>query len=249
MNMKKVAVLMCVVSMSTGTLAFSFMGPPTAELEQGQWKAGYTFSYLELDVEGTETSFNGEIYTFKPAEITRHYFSLGYGVAENFELNLLLGHASIDLGDFEYDDGGVSPGDFHGSDFSFGFNAKYAFVNDKTVDWGAMLEMAWFSGDGTWEGNEEKFDAYDLKISVGPTINISDWAALYGGGYFYMLDGDLQAFNPDGTRIWLDDLREEDSFGGYVGAVFKIREHIELAVEGTFSSDTLGVSAKIGWRF
>jgi hypothetical protein len=244
MNMKKVVVLMCVVSMSAGASASSFMGPPTAELEQGQWKAGYIFSYSELDIEGTETSLADEKYTFKPGEITRHYFDLGYGLAENLELNLLLGVASVDLGDFEYDDGDVSPGDFTGSDdCSYGFNAKCTFVDDETIDWGAMLQMTWFSGDGKWEGNDEEFDAYDLQIAVGPTIDMGGWD-LYGGGYFYMLDGDLKAIG-----IWKDDLEEEDKYGGYVGAACKIMKNTDLTIECIFSRDTLGIGANIGWRF
>jgi len=246
--MKQLVVLMCVASMSAGALAFSFMGPPTAELEQGEWKAGYIFSYSELDIEGTESSWLDEKYTFKPGEITRHYFDLGYGLVENFELNLLLGVASVDLGDFEYDDGGVSPGDFTGSDdFSWGFNAKYTFVDDETIDWGAMFQMTWFSGDGKWEGYDEEFDGYDMQIAVGPTIDMGGWD-LYGGGYYYMLDADLKA-KDHGTRIWTDDLEEHDKYGGYVGAAFKIMENTDLAVECAFSRDTIGIGANIGWRF
>ena len=35
--MKQLVVLMCVVSIGAVASASSFMGPPTAELEQGQW--------------------------------------------------------------------------------------------------------------------------------------------------------------------------------------------------------------------
>lgn len=248
MNMKKVVVLLCVAWMGAGAFGFSFMGPPTAELEQAEWKAGYTFSYSELDIEGKEVSGGGDKYTFKDSEVTRHYFDLGYGLFKNFELNLLLGVASVETGDFDYDDGRLSPGDFHSSDdFSYGFNAKYTFVDGETIDWGTMLQMTWLFGDGKWEGYDEEFEAYDLQIAVGPTIDMGGWD-LYGGGYFYKLDGDLKA-KDHGTRIWKDDLEEEDSYGGYVGAAFKIMKNTDLAVECPFSRDALGIGASIAWKF
>lgn len=245
--MKQLAVLMCVVLMSAEASALSFLGKTTAELKKGQWKAAYILSHSELDLEGTEE--DGDKYTFESGRIIRNYLGLGHGLADNIEVNLLLGFASVDFGNFEYDGGGVSPGDFHSSDdFSWGFNAKYTLVDGETIDWGAMLQMTWLSGDGKWEGYKEEFDAYDLQIAVGPTIDMGCWD-LYGGGYFYKLDGELEATYPNGSRIWIDDLEEEDSFGGFVGAAFKIMKNTSVAIECAFSDDTLGIGVSCGCRF
>ena len=116
-------------------------------------------------------------------------------------------------------------------------------MDDETIDWGAMLQMTWLSGDGKWEGYDEEFDAYDLQIAVGPTIDMGGWD-LYGGGYFYMLDGELKA-----KGQWKDDLEEEDSFGGFVGATCEIMKNTDLAVECIFSRDTVGIGVNIARLF
>ncbi|MBL7215876.1 MAG: hypothetical protein ISS71_09390 [Phycisphaerae bacterium] len=89
MDMKKVVVLMCVVLMGAGTFAYTFMGPPTAELEmtriqketpqpykpikynQRENNVGYIYSFSKqaIDVDG--------LGTVDDAEITRHYFTWG----------------------------------------------------------------------------------------------------------------------------------------------------------------------------
>jgi len=235
MKMKTMFVLLCVASMSTGAFAMTFMGPPTAGLEQGKFQAGYVFSYGKMDIDGEddEGDYN---YTLKDFEMTSHYFDLGYGMADNLEFNVLLGMASGDLDEVEGDEG-TEKVDFCGDNqFSFGFNAKYTFIDDEKIDWGAMFQMTSFST----EDEDVEIEAYDYLIGVGPTVDMGGWN-LYGGAYFYMLDGEA---GPDN-----DCIEEADSFGGYVGAGFEIMENTNLAIEGAFSSDTMGIGLSVLFGF
>lgn len=227
MNMKKKRILVLIALMATGAFANTRLGPPAAESESGQSKVGYSYSFSEtdLDIEGL---------TLEDTEITRHYIELGCGVAENFEMNLLLGVASVE------DDAG-----FNGSnDFSFGFNAKHTFIEDDAMDWGAMVQATWFSSEDDIGGLTLVTDAFDIQIAVGPTIDMGGWD-LYGGVYYYLLDADITVQGFTGSA----DLEEQENFGGFIGAEVDITENAYLGIEYAFASDTSVIGAGVGFRF
>ena len=260
MNMKKVAVLMCVAWMGAGALAFSLLGPPTAELEKTTRKNdkgkdvsrfedrhGYIFSFSQMDV-----GVDG-LGTLEDFELIRHYYTWGIALDENFNFNLLLGAVSgqadsdlSEISDFEGDYG-----------LSAGFNVKSTFYHGEKVDWGAMVQMTYFSTEdsldvdipGFWSGSAdvELDDAYDLQIAVGPTVDMGGWK-LYGGAYYYMLDGDLDV-SVSGVGSDTFDIDEEDDFGGFVGAQFDIWENTDLVVEYAMGNDSYSLGLSVGISF
>jgi hypothetical protein len=224
MSMKRLIILTTVVLMSSGVFAYTFFGAPTAELNQGQWSAGYKYTYEELDFD-----LGSGLGTLEDVDVNRHYFDLGYGLTETLEANLLLGVTDHD-----------APGLSGGNEFSWGFNAKWSFIDGDTMDWGILYQMTWFEAE---DSGVKVDDAYDIQIAVGPTIDMGGWK-LYGGGYWYMLDADLRA---GGAKI--SSISEDDDFGGFVGVSFQIMENANIGVEYAFSGDTTGIGAGIDFRF
>lgn len=197
MSMKKLFVLVSVVLMGAGVFAYTFTGTPTAGLNQGQWKAGYNYTYFDDD-----------------AELQRHYFDLGAGLADSLELNLLLGVTNLEVDDFESN-----------GDFSWGFNAKWSFIDAETIDWGVLYQMTWWEGDDSVGGVKAETDnIYDIQLAVGPTIDMGGWK-LYGGGVYLRTDGDLKVGGVD------LDAGDDDDFGGFIGAEFGIMENADVALE------------------
>ena len=267
MNMKKVLVLMCVAWMGAGAFAFTMLGPPTAELEKTtrrnekkkkvstfEDRHGYVFSFAEMDI-----GIDG-IGTLEDIELTRHYYTWGIALDENFNFNVLLGAAS---GEADSDISEIS--DFDGdTGFSAGFNFKSTFYHGETVDWGAMVQMTYFSTEDTldvdipdfWTGsaNVELDDAYDLQIAVGPTVDISDWVGftdcwkIYGGAYYYMLEGDLD-ISASGAGSATFDVDEEDDFGGFIGTQIDIWKNIDLIVEYSMGEDSSNIGLSVGATF
>lgn len=220
--MKKLIVLVCIVLMSAGSPAWTFLGAPTAELEPSQWSVGYNFGFGQADAEEADTGGNVD-GIFK-----RHYLNLGYGLSETFEMNLLLGTASSEL---------------LGAEESFeclwGFNTKYTFMEDETVDWGAALQMTWFSSDDS----TIKTEGYDLQVAVGPTVDMGEWD-LYGGLFYYMMDAEVEVGgSPYG------DFQEEDCYGAYIGAGFELMENTDVNVELACTHFSYGIGVNIGWHF
>jgi hypothetical protein len=227
--MKKQIILMSFVLMSAGVFAYTFMGAPTSELQQGQTKAGY--SYSDSDIDGLD--------------ITRHMFNLGHGLAEGFEMNLLLGVASLE------DDStkalGLSSFD-SGNEFAWGFNAKYTFIDDDVIDWGILYQMTWFEGeDNVGPFKLEYNNAYDIQVAAGPTIDMGGWN-LYGGGFYYKIDSDLKASIPS-LGLSASGSADDDDFRGYIGAQFQIMENAEVAVEYALTGDYDAFGIGISWKF
>lgn len=264
MNMKKVTVLLCVAWMGAGAFALSFLGPPTSELEMTaaekvkypykqivnnhrENNLGYIFSYSEMDIDVSGV-------TLEDVELTRHYLTWGIALDQNFSLNVLLGTAS---GEVDSDVASVS--DFEGdNDFSWGFNLKSTFSHGEKVDWGAMVQMTWFStkdtvnAQGIGSVDLDLNNAYDLQVAVGPTVDMGGWK-LYGGGYYYMLDADLDAdvsipaYGLSGSASL--DVEEEDNFGGFIGAIFNLNENTDLGVEYQMGNDSSNLGLTLGMRF
>ncbi|MHC5184994.1 MAG: hypothetical protein ACYSPI_12080 [Planctomycetota bacterium] len=258
MDMRKVLVLVCVAWMGAGAFALSLLGPPTAELEKTtrtnekgkevsrfEDRHGYIFSFSQQDI---GVSGNGTVEDF---EITRHYYTWGIALDENFNFNLLLGAAE---GEADKDDiGNSAERDFNGHyGFSAGFNFKGTFYHGETVDWGAMVQTTYFSTDDTVKTTDygkvdaELDDAYDIQVAVGPTVDMDGWK-LYGGAYYYMLDGDLDLSTAAGSVTL--DVDEGDDFGGFVGAQFDIMDNFDLIVEYAMGNDSYNIGLGVGVTF
>ena len=267
MDMRKVLVLVCVAWMGAGAFALSLLGPPTAELEKTtriteegkevsrrEDRHGYIFSYSQMDI-----GVDGTIEDF---ELTRHYYTWGIALDENFNFNLLLGAAEGQADKDDINDRGNSGGvearrDFNGHyGFSAGFNFKGTFYRGETVDWGAMVQTTYFSTDDTVQTTDydkvdvEIDDAYDIQVAVGPTVDMGGWK-LYGGAYYYMLDGDVDVEGSVlGTPVSeSEDLDEDDNFGGFVGAQFDIMDNFDLIVEYAMGNDSYNIGLGVGVTF
>ena len=250
MNMKKVLVLVCVAWMGAGAFASTFMGPATAELIEGEWKVGYTFSYAEMDID-VDSPFD----TLDDVELTRHYFNLGMGAFKNFEFNILLGSVGVDV---DSDDLGTTDDYESSGEFSGGFNVKYTFAESEKIDWGAMYQMTYFSAEDTVDGADiELDDVYDIQIAIGPKIDLGGGFDIYGGGFFYMLDGDI-----DVSGVGSLGFEEESNFGGHIGIQYAAQpgkaddgryydpfKGIIMALEAQFTGDAWGFGGTLGWRF
>jgi len=253
MDVKKLLVLMGIVFIGAQGFSYTLIGPPTAELQkttgnvdgEDVWRHedrhGYVFSYSEMDLSV------GEIGTLEDFKLTRHYYTWGVALDENFNFSVLVGTATgeVDKGDLG------STTDLDGDyGFSWGFNLKSTFHHGDMMDIGLTVQMTWFSTEDTVDGIELDFnDVYDLQVAVGPTFDMGGWK-LYGGAYFYMLEGDLDVsvagLGFSGVTV---DIEEDDNYGGFVGAQFSLHEKADLIVEYAQGNDHYGLGLSVGYRF
>ena len=270
MNKMTMLLGLLVAIMSVSASGVGFIGAPTAGLEQGQWNVGFNYMYsdMELDktkisgawaefdgagdlVDGGSESFKIEIDNVKTQ---RYYGTIGYGLTDSWEAYVQLGIADLKAQIRDADE----PDDWDGfnfdNDFAWGWGTKYTFHEQGNCRWGASVQMNWL--DTSWDmkstdsfGTEEEqidYSTYDLIIAVGPTVDMGGWN-LYGGPFYYMLDGDLDVEGTEtwatGSEIWKysGDLEEDSSFGAFVGTQCMLMDKYCLTTELSLTGG--------GWAF
>jgi len=273
-----------IVAMVAGSsaLALAPMGPPTAGLNQGQFRVGAEYGYSEMDLE-IDASTPGEGGTIVDLESNMFFATLGYGVMDNWEFYVQLGVANAEFDKVEGDDGDDDKLGFDGDyGFAYGFGTKYTFWEQmEGLKWGVLFQMKWINTEDTMsftfaetvdigetpvpgtttEALDLELDYYEMQIAVGPTWQAMDGLCVYGGPFLHFVsgdaDGDLTGTWDDGAgttltftpESWSDDLEEESTFGGYVGAQLDVTEQMTAFAEVMFTGDAWGLGIGGGWVF
>jgi hypothetical protein len=264
--MKKTLVVMSMLflaSLNVDVFAIGNIGAPTAELKAGQWSIGGDYSYSDIDLDvgkmkytDSEGGSGKTPFDFPKVKTNFYYVTLGYGLAENWEVFGRLGIADIKGEDrFPGYTNKWEGGNFD-NDLVWGFGTRYTFYQQDKVRWGVTANMNWIDTSEDWSssvGQKETvdFSAYDLLVAVGPTVDMGGWK-LYGGPFFYMFNGDfdLKETHPDDSW-WKGsaDVEEDSSFGGYVGAAIPLTEQIDITFEGVAISGGWGLGTGITFKF
>jgi len=256
----------------SSAFALDPMGPPTAGLEQGQFRAGVDYSYSKMDIELTDGTFveyldgvlfdSGEATTFtlKDFKASKAYVNLGYGLADNCEAFLRVGGTQGRFGDSIWID---SEQFDSGSDLAVGGGIKATFFEEGGLKLGALLQGSWAEYQGqldspNWTGPDfVEIDMAEFQMAVGASYTWEGIVSVYGGPFFHFVNGDLD--DTVGASItglgellnseysW--DINEDSVFGGYVGAQLEVAEGCSVNVEyqKTAAADAFGAS--ILWRF
>jgi hypothetical protein len=265
-------------------LAIAPLGPPTAGLEQGQKRVAFEYGYRKADLKASgfkvsAWSESGE-FTFGPftipwggadvsavptgsatisdAESNAFIANIGYGVIENWEVYALLGIADVQIDYVEGAEDLAFDGNYRPY---FGFGTKLTFRKEEPLSWGAMFQMDWTNSEeddffelDIFGSDNVEIQYYEIVVAVGPTYEMNEQLRIYGGPFFYLLDGDFKSeitntmFYDSGSKISFD-LEEDSQVGGYVGAEYDLVENAPLFVELQFTADSWGFGAGIGWKF
>jgi hypothetical protein len=271
MKIKLFLVMGLLCFLSAQTFALNFMGPPTAELNQGQWSVGYNYSYSVQDLDKTRQNWsliNDGVVTstgegqlrIEDLSVQRHYVGINTGFTDWWEIYTRLGFSDV-KGDIHWLDVDSKAAYNFDNDFAWGWGTKITFKKSDTIAWGASLHMNWLdtstsktegaSGSGPWR-DTVRIDTYDTLLAVGPTIDMGGWK-LYGGPFYYSLAGDYEHERDffELNLVEREDARieEDSSFGVFVGAVVDLNENSDLTAELSFTSDGWALGAGVAKKF
>ncbi|MFC1604435.1 hypothetical protein ACFL5F_05340 [Planctomycetota bacterium] len=176
-----------------------FIGPPTAELDQGQWNAGFNYMYSEMGLDKTKMTeswmYHYEVPPFPDhdgsgtdiykmeidnVKTQRYYGTIGYGLKDSWEVYVQLGIADVkartrDEGESMWD--GLN----FDNDFAWDWGTRYTFHEQGKVRWGASVQMNWL--DTCWEEKStgeavvgEIFDPGEVLYADTQTTTQIDWS-------------------------------------------------------------------------
>jgi hypothetical protein len=227
------------------------MGPPTATLNSGQFKTDFTYHYSENDINLRDVDLAGAgigYIVFDELNINRYYGTAAYGLTDRWEAYGKLGGGSIESS---------SPA------FAYGWGTRVTLIDGDRVDWGLGFLMSWLDDvedddshlvciAGQPHEGRYSFDVREIQAMAGPTIWFDGWK-LYGGVFYYDLDGDFDATVTGPLLVTplriSGDIDEEDHIGGYIGAVIGSVTGLEAMIETAFLGGSWAVGGSLGWRF
>lgn len=275
MNRSVLVLGLLAIAMSSNALGAGFLGPPTAEMQKGQWGIGYNYTYIDTDfdkttmteyiyLDGTLNEASSERMHAEDIKIHRHYGTIAYAVADWWEAYVQLGVADVKM-KTRYE-GERWTGINFDNDFAWGWGTRLTFHEQPNTRWGFSAQMNWLDTDAdapfmdslddtTYTGQTDvSFETYDLLLAVGPTVDMGGWI-LYGGPFYYYLSGDydldITALSGGGSVLTEDahaDLEEDSNFGGFIGAQFDLWENAGMTTEFSFTGAGWAAGAGLMWR-
>ncbi len=256
----------------SAAFALDPMGPPTTEIEQGQFKLGVDYSHSNVDLElnnGTWIEYLDGIFydwgetvdlTLKNFKINRGYANFGYGIVDNCEAFLRLGGSNVKFGDSLWDD---SEKFNSRAESAIGLGVKATFFEEYNLKLGGLFQANWAELDGKlyakhWAASDfVEVDIAEIQIAIGMTCMLSDRVSVYGGPFVHFIDGELEDIFSEvdtGTGGLLTseyswDIEQESTFGGYLGTQMELAENCSLNIELQHTATANAFAASVAWRF
>ena len=264
--------LVMVVFGDSSAFALDPMGPPTAGLEQGQFRAGVDYSYSKMDLELTDGTYveyldgilfdSGEATSFalKDFKASKAYVNLGYGFADNCEGFLRVGGTKGEFDDSIW----VDSEEFDsGNDLAVGGGLKATFFEEGDLKLGVLVQGSWAEHQGqldspNWTGPDfVDIDMVEVQMAAGASYTWEGIISVYGGPFFHFVSGDLEdtvGASVTGLGELLNseydwEIEEDSTFGGYIGAQLEVAEGCSFNVEYQFTAAANAFGASILWRF
>ena len=238
----------------SSAFAMSPFGPPKAGLTQGQYDLGVDYSYSQFCMEFGNGKYysgggNGSMPSFTKNKMKMDTVTgrLGYGFSDCWEGFFRLGGARMR----NSEDGER----FDSDGCAYGLGTKVTFVQDDRIDWGALFQVDWTTVDGDWDGpgwtGSADVDIMQMVVAVGPTYKLDDKTSIYGGPFWYCLDGEKKYYEKSPDPTWKEeyDLDECSSCGAFIGTEIKFGSNSVMNIEYqlTDDDDTIGISLR--WLF
>ncbi|MHC4843029.1 MAG: hypothetical protein ACYTEE_04445 [Planctomycetota bacterium] len=239
-------ILILTIILSTLVFAVDPLGPTTAELNQNQWHLGFDYIYSNMD-------WDLDVVTVDDVKQRKWYGNVGYGINKNWDVFVRVGGADAEIDDdFESNFG-----------FAVGAGTKATLYREGKFRWGLMGQTSYADIDGwddisatiggdTYALVDTETEIWDIQVATGPTIKLDSHFTVYGGGFYYYMDGD---FDTTGTINGVPvakgslDITEDSSWGGYGGLQINWDKHSRLNVEYQRTAAGYAVGTQIIYRF
>jgi len=220
---KAVIVGLTVALLSSASYALDPIGPTKALLGQKHWSLGLESMYGQTRTELDDFDMSSQLREDKA------YVNLRYGVHEDVDVFGRLGLVTFEEDSFQDGD----------ADLAFGAGAAVTLRDKEKIDWGVLAQVS--RGVSSSIGASSEVEAWSFQVAGGPTYQICEDMDVYGGLFFYLLNGDLEIGPFD------SDIEEEDPIGAFAGFDYAVKQNIRWTVEFQYAGGTLAVTSGLYW--
>jgi hypothetical protein len=257
------------------SFALDPMGSGSDKLEKGQFGMSLDYSDNEMDFRAkgrsklavynltidalVGTASEKQRLDLDGVKVEKTYASFGYGITDNLEAFLRFGAADADWRD---------NGDTH---FSLGLRTGVTLYEKDAFHFGAMAQYSWAESEfdslplTTVVGGTSypllmsgRLSLHEIQILMGPTYELTESIALYGGGFFHLMDGSLDLKGSATTtgipqfRYDLDnsyDIDQLSELGVYIGTRIKAAKNLSYSIEYQHTNSADAIAMRFLWRF
>jgi hypothetical protein len=224
------------LSLASASYALDPIGPPKALLGRGYWSLGVEYAYSQVDVDASnvEADFAGFRIPTDTLEANRAYVKLRYGLRDRVDLFARAGAAKFALPQTF----GPTSGQ---AGFAWGLGAAATVYHTDRLDWGVLAQFSGGKSTASFFGEDGQVEMYSIQIAAGPTYQLKDDLAVYGGIFYYMLDGEVDTW----FATW--DLSEDSPVGLFAGLDWAVKEDAFFNVEIQYGETAFAVATGLRW--
>ena len=254
--MKKKTLALVVVCLVVGmccsnVFALNLMGPPNAGLSKGQWEFGADYSMSEFALDFDFNSSNTITYPDKTRDKMKMddiSGRIGYGIKEWVD-----GFVRFGMADIKNSEDGEK---YDGDGTSYGVGANFTIHEQEDLEWGVQAQVSWVDTDGEWSDagaawvGDADVKFMQIVVALGPNYQIKEGLSIYGGPFWYLLDGEkkYKETSPSAGDWEKYDLENKSDFGGFVGVQVDLHENVVLNIEYQLTSDDNIFAVGAVWR-
>ena len=237
---RRIAVVgVAILLLSPASYALDPAGPPQALLGPGNWSLGVEYSYSETRVALNDGVLAGALIVDDSTRLQARapYVNLRYGMCNNIDVFARLGATIVDLPLLQEGDAG----------FAWGLGAAATVYHTQKLDWGLLAQ---FSRGQSKEHNPASVwtraavtQVQSLEVAAGPTYQVREDLAAYGGVFCLLLWGDYES----ALTRW--DLEVDNALGAFVGLDWCVKEDGHWSVELQYAGATFAIATGLRWIF
>ena len=160
-----------------------------------------------------------------------------YGVCNNVDVFARLGATIIDLPLLQEGDAGLV----------WGLGAAATIYRTQKLDWGLLAQFSLgqskeHNPPSVWTRAAETH-VQSLQVAAGPTYQVREDLAAYGGAFYHLLWGDYES----ALSQW--DLEVDHPWGAFAGLDWRVKKDTHWSAEIQYAGATFAVTTSLRWIF
>jgi hypothetical protein len=257
---KKILLLVVVVGVtclcSSQVFAVDLLGPPAGSLIKGETSLGLAYLSAQMDVDVKLKTSSG--YTYKGeadgVKQQRAFIDVSHGLTDAIDIFGRIGGSRLEIHEYTWfaGDDHIFDGDMG---IAFGGGVRGTIYEQNSTKFGAVALINWSRTEDQRQAvlgsaySSAEIEYYEFMLACGVVHPLAPNVNVYGGPFFWWLDGELEGTGISSSPVKVSDDIEEEGVGAYLGGVFEITDNWSICAEFQWADGASGFGVSGVWRF